>query len=148
MANVSGEIDIGRGPAEVFSYVADPRRRPEWQDAVEKIEVETTANDGVGTRVRETRRVQNTSRTFTWEVTEYAPGRTWAFRGIEGPVRAVVSMSFAALQDGSSTRVHIDIDFEGRGIGRLFAIFARQGARKEIPQDLQHLKRHLEQDRH
>jgi hypothetical protein len=70
MANVSGEVDVGRGSGEVFDYVADPTRRPEWQVAVEKIEVETAPAGGVGTRVRETRRVQGSSRTFTWEVTD------------------------------------------------------------------------------
>ncbi len=141
---IAGSVDIDRTPEDVFGYVADATRRPEWQDAVEKIEVRRSTPGGVGSRVRETRRVQGTSRTFTWEVTEYEPGRRYCFRGIDGPVRARVAVTLAPLDDGRRTRVHLEIDFDGVGIGKALAALARRGAADQAARDGVQLKRRLE----
>jgi len=53
-------------------------------------------------------------------------------------------MTFTELGDAERTLVNFEIDFEGSGFGRLIAILARRGARKEIPLDLANLKRRVE----
>lgn len=128
----------------VFAYASDPSRRPDWQAAIERIELIDTDPMRVGATVRETRRVQGRSRTFVWQVTEFEPNRRWGFRGTEGPVRAIAEMTFEGADGGAATIVGFTIDFEGRGIGRIFAPMARRGARDEIPPDLATLKRILE----
>ncbi len=145
MAPVTATIDINASRATVFAYIADPSTRPQWQDSVVKIELQTPDVIGVGARVRETRRVPGGPRTYIWEVTEFGPDRRWAFRGIDGPVRAYLRMTLTALDGGAGTRVHTELDFEGHGAGRVFAILAGRGARKEMPRDCEHLKQRLEQ---
>jgi len=144
MPPITALVEINRTPHDVFLYVADPAQRPSWQDALEHIEVVRTTPEGVGTRVRETRRIQGSSRTFTWEVTEYDPGRRYALRGIDGPVRAHVLMNLTPVDDGAKTRVAIEIAFEGVGIGKMLAPLARRGASKEVGSDGEHLKNQLE----
>jgi hypothetical protein len=56
-----------------------------------------------------------------------------------------VDVTFALSPIADGTRVNLAIDFEGRGIGKLFAIFARRSSRQEAPQNLAHLKANLEQ---
>jgi uncharacterized protein YndB with AHSA1/START domain len=144
MSPITSLVDIERSPQDVFRYVADPTQRPQWQDAIEHLEVIVTTPGGVGTQVRETRRIQGSSRTFTWEVTEYDPGHRYALRGIDGPVRARVLLTMAPVDEGVKTRVAIEIAFEGVGMGKIFAPLARRGASKEVGLDGEHLKEQLE----
>ena len=144
MAAIVQSVEIARPPAEVFGYISDPTRRTEWQDTVEKVEVEHATEAGVGTRVREQRRMQKITRSFTWEVTEYEPGRRYAFRGIDGPLRAAVAMTLAPLDEGNRTRLSTEIDFEGFGLGKALAMLARRDARKVLPVNGEHLKQRLE----
>jgi hypothetical protein len=57
---MSGSVEIKRSPEDVIRYVAEPSRRRERQDAVERIEDVRSTAEGVGTRVRKTRRIQGT----------------------------------------------------------------------------------------
>jgi|SRR5450631_3782801 uncharacterized protein YndB with AHSA1/START domain len=144
MSPITSSVEIKRSPQDVFLYVADPTQRPKWQDAIEHIEVVLTTPEGVGTQARETRRIQGSSRTFTWQVTEYDPGRRYALRGIDGPVRARVLMNMTPVDEGAKTRVTIEIAFEGVGMGKILAPLARRGASKEVGLDGEHLKKQLE----
>jgi uncharacterized protein YndB with AHSA1/START domain len=144
MPPITSLVEIKRNPQDVFLYVADPTQRPKWQDAIEHVQVVRETPEGVGTQVRETRRIQGASRTFTWEVTEYDPGRRYALRGVDGPVRARVLINLTPVDDGAKTCVAIEIAFDGVGIGKIFAPLARRGARKEVGLDGEHLKNQLE----
>jgi len=135
--------DIARSPREVFDYVTDTARLPEWQPSVEEAGAEPPAIRDVGMRGYEVRRVPGGRQRILWEVTECEPGRRWAVDGIEGPVRAHVVISLAPA-DGSGTHVDYRIRFEGRGIGRLIRLMASRGARTEVPESLALLKQRLE----
>jgi uncharacterized protein YndB with AHSA1/START domain len=63
MSSTTGSVRIRRTPQDVFDYIADPTRLPEWQDAVQRIDVERDSGEGRGTRVKETWRVQGRSMT-------------------------------------------------------------------------------------
>jgi hypothetical protein len=54
-------------------------------------------------------------------------------------------MRFTPTDNGSSTTVAFQIDFQGTGLARLLAPLARLGARREVPRDLVKLKRKLEE---
>jgi uncharacterized protein YndB with AHSA1/START domain len=144
MSSISGSVRIRRTPQDVFDYIADPTRRPEWQDAVQRIDVESHSAEGRGTRVKETRRVQGRSMTASWEVTDYEPGHRYGFHGVDGPLRPIVTMTLVPREGGMQTQVDIEIDFETSGIGRLFGVFARRSARHQVVADGEHLKQRLE----
>jgi uncharacterized protein YndB with AHSA1/START domain len=145
MTPVSGSIEIGRPPAEVFEYVAAAERRGEWQDAVRNVQVQTPEVVGVGMEVLETRQVPGGTRTFRWQVSQYDPPTDWGFHGIDNPLNAFVHMRFTPTGGGASTRVAFQIDFQGTGLARLLAPLAKLGARREIQRDLANLKRLLEE---
>ncbi len=96
-------------------------------------------------RGTELRRVPGGTRTIRWEVTECEPGRRWALRGTEGPVRAHVTMTFAPTGGGAHTAVDYGIRFEGHGIGRAISLLAGQGAGGDVPRNLARLKQRLEE---
>lgn len=145
---VEATVDIALAPEEVFAYVSDPTRLREWQPQVEVAEPERSGIPAVGMRGREVRKVPGGRRTIRWEVTDYKRGRIWAVRGIEGPVRAHVTMTFSPTDNGAGTTFHYRIWFEAHGIGRAIAPLARHGAAGDIAGNLALLKQRLEQPGH
>src|SRR5512141_2369162 len=115
---IEASTDIARTPREVFDYVADPARLPEWQPAVEEAAAEPPGIPTVGMRGHEMRRVPGGRRTIRWEVTECEPGRRWGVQGVEGPVRAHVAVDLIATAQGGLTHVDYGIWFESHGIGK------------------------------
>jgi hypothetical protein len=87
MAPIVSSIEIARPPGEVFAYVADPSRLAEWQESVVSSRMEGGGPPTVGSKAVTTRRVGRGERTMTMEMTNIDPPRSWAVRGIDGPVR-------------------------------------------------------------
>jgi hypothetical protein len=82
---------------------------------------------------------------MTVELTEYNPPRRWAFRGIDGPVRAIGQGTVEPLEDGTRSRLTIELDFDGHGIGKLLVpLVVRRQARSELPRNQRKLKERLE----
>ena len=144
MAPIVSAIDIARPPEEVFSYATDPSRFGEWQSGVISGHIEGDGPPGVGSKCMMTRRIGGSERTSTSEITEILPPRTWAIRGIDGPIRANVNVTVVPLQDGEQSRVTIQLDFQGYGIGKMLVPMVVWQARKEVPQSCQNLKKQLE----
>jgi hypothetical protein len=82
---------------------------------------------------------------MTYEVTEHDAPRSSSFKVLDGPIRAVGTISIEPIGDGSRSRLTISIDFEGHGLGgRMLLPIAKGQARKQIPQDQAKLKELLE----
>ena len=81
---------------------------------------------------------------MTYEITEHSPPRSFAFRGIDGPVRPIGRGTIEPVGDGMRTRVTIELDFEGDGLGRALLPLVRSQARKQVSKDHRLLKERLE----
>jgi hypothetical protein len=78
-------------------------------------------------------------------MTELNPPRSWAVRGIDGPIRGIVNGTVEPVDDGARSRVTIELDFEGHGLGKLLVpLVVRRQAQKEMPRNLRNLKNRLE----
>lgn len=98
-----------------------------------------------GSKLTLTRRMGKREQTMTSELTDYSPPRSYAFRVVDGPVRAIGAGRFDPLDDGAQTRFTFELDFEGHGIGKLLVpLVVRRQAEKELPQSHANLKRRLE----
>ena len=145
MAPITESIEINRRPEEVFAYLDDVKRHGEWQDQIVDVQPQGDQPMGVGKRVRETRRVPGGDRSTTYEITEHDPPRQSSFRVLDGPVRAVGTVTIVPLDDGSRSRVTITIDFQGHGLGgKVLLPLAKGQARKQIPKDQAKMKELLE----
>jgi uncharacterized membrane protein len=142
MAPISASIQIARPAEDVFALIDDLSRHTEWQEQLRGSQVLTEGPTRVGTQVRQKRRVPGGVREMTSEITAHDPPRTFSFRGIDGPVRAIGTVTVASADGGS--RLTLELDFEGRGLGRLMVPVARSQARKQVPRDQQRLKELLE----
>jgi uncharacterized protein YndB with AHSA1/START domain len=145
VAPITESIEINRRPEDVFAYLDDVERHGEWQDQIVDVQPESDQPMGVGKRVRETRRVPGGDRSMTYEVTEYDPPRRSSFRVLDGPIRAVGTISVEPVSDGSRSRLTFTVDFQGHGLGgKLLLPVAKGQARKQIPKDQARMKELLE----
>jgi uncharacterized protein YndB with AHSA1/START domain len=144
MAPIVSSIDISRPPDEVFSYLSDPARFPEWQRDVVRVRVEGDGRPGAGPRFTTTRRIGGVERTMTQEVTERTPPRRWTVRGVDGPIRPSADVTVEPLDDGASSRVTFALDFEGAGIGKALLPMVRRQTSKAAPVSYRNLKERLE----
>lgn len=145
MAPIVHSVEIGRTPDEVFAYVTDPNRFTEWQDGVVSARAEDGSAIHDGSRIVMTRKMGGREQKMTGEITEHDPPRSYAFRIIDGPVRALGKGRFEPLDGGARTRFTFELDFEGHGMGKvLVPLVVRRQAAKELPQSHANLKRRLE----
>jgi uncharacterized protein YndB with AHSA1/START domain len=145
VAPIINSVEIARTPEDVFAYVTDPSHLAEWQESVVSTRLEGGGAPAVGSRVAVVRRMGRSERTMTMELAELNSPRSWAVRGIDGPVRGNARGTVEPLDGGARSRVTIELDFEGHGIGKLLVpLVVRRQAQKEMPKNMQNLKERLE----
>lgn len=147
MAPIVSSTEVARPAEEAFAYVIDPRTMPEWQQGVTRGELDTPSTR-VGSHCTTVRKIGGRDREVVTEITEYDPPRRWADRGVEGPIRAIVGVTVEPLSDASRSRITIELDFTGHGIGKLLVpLVVRRQAAKEMPENMKRLKERLEASR-
>jgi uncharacterized protein YndB with AHSA1/START domain len=147
MAPITATIEVARPAEDAFAYVIDPSTFPEWQQGVTRGRMDGTPTH-VGSKCTTMRRIGGREREVITEITEYDPPRRWADRGISGPIRAIVAVNVEPLADGSRSRVTIEVDFTGHGIGRLLVpLLVRRQAASEMPGNMKRLEQRLDASR-
>lgn len=138
-------VEIARRPEEVFAYLDQLSRHGEWQEQIVSARVETEGPTRVGTRVVEVRKMGGREQAVTYEITQHDPPSSFAFRGLDGPLRPIGKGTVEPVGDGSRSRLTVELDFEAHGLaGKLLRPLAIRQARKQIPKDQQRLKERLE----
>ena len=147
MTPIISSTEVTRPAAEAFAYVTDPATMSEWQQGCVAGHMDGSPTR-VGSKCMTTRRIGGRQREVVTEITEYDPPRRWADRGVSGPIRAIVAVTVEPLADGSRSRVTIELDFTGHGIGKLLVpLFVRRQAAGEMPDNMERLKQRLESGR-
>jgi len=137
-------VEISRSPEDVFAYVTDPTRLSEWQESVVRSKSSETP-PRQGTRAEVTRRIGRREMTQSAELAELNPPTSWVVRGLDGAVRGDVDGRIEPLDDGARSRVTIELDLQGHGIGKLLVpLVVRRKAQDELPRNMQKLKERLE----
>ena len=141
----SVSIEVDRPAADVFAYVTDPSRFPEWQNGVVDGRRQGDGPESVGDKCVNTRKIGFAKRSVTSEITRLDPPRYWSVRGVDGPIRAAVDVNVEPLEVDKRSRVTIMIDFTGHGIGKIIVpLVVRPQAAKEMATNMQRLKQRLE----
>ncbi|MFD4737498.1 SRPBCC family protein [Streptomyces virginiae] len=145
MSAMRKSIDIDRRPEDVYSYLTDPTHLPEWQDSAVSAVPIGDLPVHVGSKILVTRQIGRRRVPTTMEFVELDPPRSWHVHGIDGPVRPDVRGTIEPLDGGTRSRVTLDVDFEGHGVGRaLVPLVVRPMVRKEMPRGEEKLKHLLE----
>ena len=144
MAAIHESIEVNRRPEDVFAYLDQLDRHGEWQGQIVSIRVENEGPTRVGSRATDRRRVPGGEREITYEITEHDPPRKASFLGLNGPIRPKGTVTVEPVGDGSGSRITLDLDFEGRGFGKVLLPLVRMDAKKRVPEDQRRLKERLE----
>ncbi|SES16244.1 Uncharacterized conserved protein YndB, AHSA1/START domain [Streptomyces sp. yr375] len=145
MSDFRESFDVDRRPEDVWAYVVDPSHLPEWQQSAVSAEPLDPGPTGVGSRLRITRHVGRRDMPMTMKYTEFDPPHAWGMEGVDGPIRGHFRGEITPLDDGRRSRVTMDLDFEGHGIGKiLLPLVVRPQVRKELPHNERLLKDLLE----
>jgi hypothetical protein len=144
MAPIISSIEVARPAEEAFGYVIDPSTMSEWQHGCVSGHMDGTPTR-VGSRCTTIRKIGGREREVITEITQFDPPHRWADRGISGPIRAIVAVTVEPLADSSRSRVTIELDFTGHGIGKLLVpLMVRRQAASEMPDNVKRLKQRLE----
>jgi Polyketide cyclase / dehydrase and lipid transport len=141
VAPVVRSVEMARSPEDVLPYLDD--RHGEWQSNIVRSKRETEGPTGVGSRATDVRRVPGRTQSIAYEIIEHDPARKSAFRGLDGPVRPVGTVTVESVGDGGSM-VTIELDLQGYGlVGAIFAPLAR----RQAAEDQRRLKERLDSRR-
>ena len=144
MTAISTSIEVERSPETTYAYATDPTRFSEWQQGVSAGTGEQSGEVAVGALCHTTRKIGFAKRSITSRVTQFDPPRVWAIEGIDGPIRAAVTVTVESVASERS-RLTITISFTGSGSGKLLVPLAIvPSARREMPRNLAQLKQNLE----
>ena len=95
-------LTVRRPLAEVFAYVADFERAPEWITDLVRVEKLTPGDVGVGTRFTQVVSLGGKELEGTMEVRAYDPPCVYAYDGEGGPARFTARFTFSP--EGDATR--------------------------------------------
>jgi uncharacterized membrane protein len=144
MAPIVDSIEINRRPEDVFAYYEDLVKHGEWQEQIVSVHVDTDGPTRVSSRATDKRRLPGGTREVSYEITEHDAPHKSSFRGVNGPIRPRGTVTVEPLDGGARSKLTLDFELEGKGLGVLLAPLARANARKEIPKSHQRLKELLE----
>jgi uncharacterized protein YndB with AHSA1/START domain len=137
---VEHTLEIARPLDEVFAYLTDVARIPEWQASAEEASLEGELAEGA--KIREVRSMLGRRAASTLEITEYEPPKRFSLRTVEGPIAYAVEHALEAVDGGTRVR------FTGRGetkrVPRLMLGTVRRTIERQFVKDLETFKRRLE----
>jgi carbon monoxide dehydrogenase subunit G len=133
-------IEVERSAPEVFDYLSDVERLPEWQASALESHAEGPLAEG--SRIVERRKVMGREITNELEVTAYDPPRRLTLKALGGPVRFTVDHELA--ETGASTSVHVVAEAESGTFMKLAEPLLARTAEQELRQDFARLKEILE----
>lgn len=142
MAPIATSVEIARSPEDVFAYITEVSRHPEWQDGLVSAALETEGPLRVGSRLLHRRKLGPATVAATSEITALDPPRLVAFRGLDGPVRAEGTQRVEPA--GAGSRVSFEMEMRGHGLGTLLLPLARRQAAGQVVTSHEKLKRILE----
>ena len=142
MARFEREIEIDRPPAEVFAYLADLTRVPEWQGSVQEIVPDEDGPLREGSAFTEVRRVAGRRLESRLEVETLVDGRELTLRVVSGPVPGRVQ--HVLEPSGGGTRLTLVGELVGGGLRGLAGPLLERAAKREADADLRRLKSLLE----
>jgi carbon monoxide dehydrogenase subunit G len=133
-------IDVARPAEDVFTYLVDLDRLPEWQESA----VESRADEPLaeGVRIFECRRAMGREIHSELQVTEFDRPRRLTLKTLKGPVKFTVDHRLAGADGG--TRLTVVAEGKAGGLMRLGEPVLARTVEAEMRKDFDRLKELLE----
>lgn len=106
-------ITINRPVEEVFAYVSDLTRGPEWQPGLVEVRRITEGPEGVGTQYTGVRKFMGRKMESVIEFTTYEPNKKLVFKSISGDSPLVQSFLFEPTPEGTKLIARLELQTPG-----------------------------------
>ena len=136
-------IEIARPPEDVFAFVTDIDNLGRWQPTVREVDWDGELREG--SEFEETRELLGRRARSRLAVIALDPPAEFSIRVVEGPVPLTVRHLLEPVESG--TRLTLEAEGEAGGLMRLAAPIAERAAARQASQDLERLKRLIEESR-
>ena len=142
MARAEASLVINCPINKVFAYLADIPRGTEWQS--ELLEVHLTSNGpvGIGTTLKEVRRLLGRNLETAFTVTDYEPDFRLGFKSTSGPIPMRAYYTLDGKGDG--TKVTLTVEAELTGVFKMAEPLVVNNAKRQMDADIASLKGILE----
>jgi uncharacterized protein YndB with AHSA1/START domain len=141
VVKVEHEVTIARPPADVFAYLTNMEKIPEWQATAVEGRLESERLEE-GARAVEVRKFLGRPMESTLRVTAFEPDRHFAAEVVSGPVSFRVDHRLEP--DDGGTRVSFTIEGEPGGFFRFAEPVIERQVRRQVTDDFTTLKLRLE----
>jgi len=142
MIKVEHSTVIKRPVNEVFEFVADPTKEPEWQEGVIEAGFSPGSIPGVGAEVFEKRKFMGREMISKLQITQYEVNKMFAGKVTDGPVKFEISQAFEAVDGG--TKVSITIHGEPSGFFKVAEGMVQKQLQSQMASDFERAKKTLE----
>jgi uncharacterized protein YndB with AHSA1/START domain len=142
MVTVEETVVVERPIEQVFAYVTDPARIPEWQSSALEAHLDGEGPMRAGSTVLEKRKFLGRRLESTMEVLEYEPPHRFRIKASSGPVPFDVTNTFSTAEGG--TRISAVVEGEPGGFFRLAEPLVARAVARELRNNLETLKDVLE----
>lgn len=145
MTRVESSILVNAPSDEVWEFISDIDRLPEWAPDINRVAYESDGEIGEGTVYRESGGSGPRDAESEWKITEWDPPRRQVHRTDEGPLK--LRVTFELDPSNGYTRLHQSIEFRvlpnlrpfGAILDRLFVRRKVQSNANSMVQNIKHL---------
>lgn len=141
--DVRTEIRIDRPRREVAAFASDPDNATAWYENIKAVEWKSERPLAEGSNIEFVAEFLARRLTYTYEVTDYAPGERLVMRTADGPFPMETTYTWADAGDGA-TLMTLRNRGEPVGFSRLAAPLMTRAIRRANEKDLRRLKEILE----
>jgi carbon monoxide dehydrogenase subunit G len=142
MVHIEESVTIEKPVEEVFKFLTDVERQPDWVGPIQSSKITSSGPLGEGSTVQQAMKVLGRRFDATLEITGYQPPNRYEFKGKSGPMH--VHFRFALTPEGNGTRVRQTVDGESSGFFKLADPIISRNMSKQFQADLETMKTMLE----
>lgn len=144
MIRVETDVMIGKPAGEVFAYIADFERNPEWQEGMVRCTFTTEPPLRVGSQYEQEAIFLMRGIISVFEVVAYEPGRMVKATTIESSF----PITFTRIVEPAGQNAHVQAIIEGDASGffSLIQPLLRRMVQRSVSRDYRYLKQLLEID--
>lgn len=142
MARAESSLVIDCPASKVFAYMADITKGTEWQSELLEVEQTSSGPVGIGTTLKEVRRLLGRNMETAFTITDYEPDSKLGFKSTSGPIpmRAYYTLDGS----GEGTKVTMTVEAELTGIFKMTEPLVVHTAKRQMDTDIAKLKEILE----
>jgi uncharacterized membrane protein len=142
--DVLSEVEIGRPREEVAAFAADPDNATRWYENIKAVEWRSPRPLALGSVIEFQAEFLGRRLTYSYEVTELAPGRRFVMATAAGPFPMETTYTWEDTA-GGGTRMTLRNRGEPSGFASVAAPLMGRAMRRANRKDLAQLKRVLEE---